>query len=75
LKRKILIFYITKRSFDCFDKDATGVHVLVDLASMRDAMKNLGGDPNKISPLVCDQFINLLTIYCFYFFMLYSLTF
>lgn len=23
-------------------------------------MKNLGGDPNKISPLVCDQFINLL---------------
>jgi hypothetical protein len=30
-------------------------------------MKNLGGDPNKISPLVCEQFINLLTIYCFLF--------
>ncbi|AES61065.2 cytoplasmic-like aconitate hydratase [Medicago truncatula] len=33
-------------------QDATGVPALVDLASMRDAMKNLGGDPNKISPLV-----------------------
>ncbi|WJX75793.1 aconitate hydratase [Trifolium repens] len=33
-------------------QDATGVPVLVDLASMRDAIKNLGGDPNKISPLV-----------------------
>ncbi|KAK7320370.1 hypothetical protein VNO77_29786 [Canavalia gladiata] len=33
-------------------QDATGVPALVDLASMRDAIKNLGGDPNKISPLV-----------------------
>ncbi|XP_019462415.1 PREDICTED: aconitate hydratase, cytoplasmic-like isoform X2 [Lupinus angustifolius] len=33
-------------------QDATGVPALVDLASMRDAMKNLGNDPNKISPLV-----------------------
>ncbi|MED6209127.1 hypothetical protein PIB30_051706 [Stylosanthes scabra] len=33
-------------------QDATGVPALVDLASMRDAMKNLGSDPNKISPLV-----------------------
>ncbi|ESQ54648.1 hypothetical protein EUTSA_v10024325mg [Eutrema salsugineum] len=30
----------------------TGVPALVDLASMRDAMKNLGSDPNKINPLV-----------------------
>ncbi|TKY57301.1 putative aconitate hydratase [Spatholobus suberectus] len=33
-------------------QDATGVAALVDLASMRDAMKNLGGDPNKIGPLI-----------------------
>ncbi|KAK4278447.1 hypothetical protein QN277_016292 [Acacia crassicarpa] len=33
-------------------QDATGVPALVDLASMRDAVKNLGGDPNKINPMV-----------------------
>ncbi|ESQ54574.1 hypothetical protein EUTSA_v10024309mg [Eutrema salsugineum] len=33
-------------------QDFTGVPALVDLASMRDAMKNLGSDPNKINPLV-----------------------
>ncbi|KAF7831295.1 aconitate hydratase, cytoplasmic [Senna tora] len=33
-------------------QDATGVPALVDLASMRDAMKNLGSDPNKINPMV-----------------------
>lgn len=26
---------------------------MVDLACMRDAMNNLGGDSNKINPLVC----------------------
>ncbi|KAI9115728.1 hypothetical protein K1719_013397 [Acacia pycnantha] len=33
-------------------QDLTGVPAVVDLASMRDAMKNLGNDPNKINPLV-----------------------
>lgn len=27
---------------------------MVDLACMRDAMNNLGGDSNKINPLVCN---------------------
>src|SRR5664280_116254 len=33
-------------------QDFTGVPAVVDLAAMRDAMKKLGGDPNKINPLV-----------------------
>ncbi|EFA77648.1 putative iron regulatory protein [Heterostelium album PN500] len=33
-------------------QDFTGVPAVVDLAAMRDAMKRLGGDPNKINPLV-----------------------
>ncbi|KAI4306110.1 hypothetical protein L6164_029418 [Bauhinia variegata] len=33
-------------------QDFTGVPAVVDFASMRDAMKNLGDDPNKINPLV-----------------------
>ena len=32
-------------------QDFTGVPCVVDLAAMRDAMKNLGGDPRKINPL------------------------
>ncbi|HEX5340103.1 MAG TPA: aconitate hydratase AcnA [Gammaproteobacteria bacterium] len=32
-------------------QDFTGVPAVVDLAAMRDAMKNLGGDPRKINPL------------------------
>jgi aconitate hydratase len=32
-------------------QDFTGVPAVVDLAAMRDAMNNLGGDPNKINPL------------------------
>jgi len=32
-------------------QDFTGVPAVVDLAAMRDAMKNLGGDENKINPL------------------------
>ncbi|NOX08225.1 MAG: aconitate hydratase AcnA [Gammaproteobacteria bacterium] len=32
-------------------QDFTGVPALVDLAAMRDAMKKLGGDPDKINPL------------------------
>ena len=33
-------------------QDFTGVPAIVDLAAMRDAMKALGGDPDKINPLV-----------------------
>ncbi|MGO4872811.1 MAG: aconitate hydratase AcnA [Roseiarcus sp.] len=33
-------------------QDFTGVPAVVDLAAMRDAMAKLGGDPNKINPLV-----------------------
>lgn len=32
-------------------QDFTGVPAVVDLAAMRDAMQELGGDPNKINPL------------------------
>ena len=33
-------------------QDFTGVPAIVDLAAMRDAMHDLGGDPEKINPLV-----------------------
>ena len=33
-------------------QDFTGVPAVVDLAAMRDGMKALGGDPQKINPLV-----------------------
>src|SRR5215211_5030793 len=33
-------------------QDFTGVPAVVDLAAMRDAMADLGGDPGKINPLV-----------------------
>src|SRR5258708_5036866 len=33
-------------------QDFTGVPAIVDLAAMRDAMREMGGDPNKINPLV-----------------------
>src|SRR3712207_2232052 len=33
-------------------QDFTGVPAVVDLAAMRDAMTNLGGDATKINPLV-----------------------
>jgi aconitate hydratase len=33
-------------------QDFTGVPAVVDLAAMRDAMRALGGDPQKINPLV-----------------------
>jgi aconitate hydratase len=32
-------------------QDFTGVPAVVDLAAMRDAMKAMGGDPNRINPL------------------------
>ncbi|HMD89773.1 MAG TPA: aconitase family protein, partial [Anaerolineaceae bacterium] len=33
-------------------QDFTGVPVVVDLASMRDAMQRLGGDPARINPII-----------------------
>ncbi len=40
-------------------QDFTGVPCVVDLAAMRATMKDLGGDPNKINPLVpCDLVID-----------------
>ena len=40
-------------------QDFTGVPCVVDLAAMRDAMQALGGDPNKVNPLVpCDLVID-----------------
>jgi aconitate hydratase len=33
-------------------QDLTGVPAVVDLAAMREAMGNLGGDPKKINPLI-----------------------
>ncbi len=33
-------------------QDFTGVPAIVDLAAMRDAMARLGGDPNRINPLL-----------------------
>lgn len=33
-----------------FSKDFTGVPAVVDFAAMRDAVKELGGDPEKINP-------------------------
>jgi aconitate hydratase len=40
-------------------QDFTGVPCVVDLAAMRDAMVQLGGDPGKVNPLVpCDLVID-----------------
>ncbi|MCC5823789.1 MAG: aconitate hydratase AcnA [Phycisphaerales bacterium] len=40
-------------------QDFTGVPCVVDLAAMRDAMRNLGGDPAQINPAVaCDLVID-----------------
>ena len=40
-------------------QDFTGVPAIVDLAALRDAMKRLGGDPEKINPQIpCDLVID-----------------
>src|SRR6204780_447868 len=33
-------------------QDFTGVPAIVDLGAMRDAIKTLGGDPNRVNPLI-----------------------
>lgn len=40
-------------------QDFTGVPAVVDLACMRDAMNNLGGDSNKINPLVSPKLMHI----------------
>ena len=38
---------------------------LVDLAAMRDAIQRLGGNPDKINPLVKSMFLFLLVLLLF----------
>src|SRR5579872_2929223 len=52
LKNKTSDREIAYRPARVLMQDFTGVPAVVDLAAMRDAMKMLGGDPNKINPLV-----------------------
>jgi len=39
-------------------QDFTGVPAVVDLAAMRDAMAEMGGDPNRINPLQPVELVN-----------------
>src|SRR5580693_8692023 len=52
LKTKTSVREIAFRPARVLMQDFTGVPAVVDLAAMRDSMKNLGGDPQKINPLV-----------------------
>ncbi len=38
-------------------QDFTGVPAIVDLAAMRDAMRDLGGDPKRINPLLPSELV------------------
>src|SRR6202166_4713376 len=38
-------------------QDFTGVPAVVDLAAMRDAIKTLGGDPERVNPLVPGELV------------------
>ncbi len=51
LKKKSSDREIAFRPARVLMQDLTGVPAVVDLAAMRDAMKNLGGDAEKINPL------------------------
>ncbi|MDP8244815.1 MAG: aconitate hydratase AcnA [Candidatus Hinthialibacter antarcticus] len=51
LKEKKSSHEIAYRPARVLMQDFTGVPAVVDLAAMRDAMKDLGGDPQKINPL------------------------
>ncbi len=51
LKEKKSTNEIAYRPARVLMQDFTGVPAVVDLAAMRDAMKDLGGDPQKINPL------------------------
>jgi aconitate hydratase len=52
LKKRRINREIQYRPARVLMQDFTGVPAVVDLAAMRDAMKELGGDPQKINPLV-----------------------
>ena len=52
LKERKIAREIQYRPARVLMQDFTGVPAVVDLAAMRDAMKQLGGDPQKINPLV-----------------------
>src|SRR5262249_61659530 len=52
LKKRSFAHEISFRPARVLMQDFTGVPAVVDLAAMRDAMRNLGGDPNKINPPV-----------------------
>ncbi|MCB9981555.1 MAG: aconitate hydratase AcnA [Rhodospirillales bacterium] len=52
LKAKKSSHEIAYRPARVLMQDFTGVPAVVDLAAMREAMKSLGGDPQKINPLV-----------------------
>ena len=52
LKKRKLEHEIAFRPARVLMQDFTGVPAVVDLAAMRDAMKKLGGDAEKINPLV-----------------------
>ncbi len=52
LKNKKSDHEIAYRPARVLMQDFTGVPAVVDLAAMREAMKSLGGDPQKINPLV-----------------------
>jgi aconitate hydratase len=52
LKNKASDHEIAFRPARVLMQDFTGVPAVVDLAAMRDAIANLGGDPKKINPLV-----------------------
>ena len=55
-------------------QDFTGVPAVVELAAMRDAVKDLGGDPNKINPLVPVELIVDHSIHVDYYGTVDSLT-
>ncbi len=52
LKERAISREIQYRPARVLMQDFTGVPAVVDLAAMRDAMAQLGGDPQKINPLV-----------------------
>src|SRR5687767_14380016 len=52
LKERSISREIQYRPARVLMQDFTGVPAVVDLAAMRDAMAKLGGDPQKINPLV-----------------------
>src|SRR6266849_3529894 len=52
LKKRALEHEIAFRPARVLMQDFTGVPAVVDLAAMRNAMQKLGGDAEKINPLV-----------------------